>query len=261
MAASAPACFTKPSVARVCDALLDGRDNYAADRELAGRLREICPSLPAALRENRAFITRAVTWAARQGVRQYCDLGTGMPAQPPAGDAARTAIPSARVAYVDSDPIVTAHVRAQLAAGDETAAVEADLADPAAVLAQPALRAVIDLNEPVCLIFGQVLSLMPARQVREIVAAYADLVAPGSFIAVSCGRVDDEGLWKELSAVYAAAADAYNHSQADVEGFLAALEIVPPGLVAAQNWRGGWHDVPLTPPGPAYVLAGVARKP
>ena len=101
---------------------------------------------------------------------------------------------------------------------------------------------------------------MPARQAREVVARYADLIAPGSCVVISCGRCDDEVLRKQLSHAYTAA-DIYNHSSADVEGFLASLEPVPPGVVAAQNWRGGWHDVPAALPGPAYVLAGVARKP
>ena len=138
--------------------------------------------------------------------------------------------------------------------------VAAWTADPGAgMMASPDLRAVIDPAEPVCIILGLVLSLMPARQAREVVAGYADLLAPGSLVAVSCGRCDDEALWKQLSEAYTAA-DIYNHAPAEVEGFLAGLDLVPPGLVAAQNWRGGWHDVPALPPGPAYVLAGVARK-
>jgi len=164
-----------------------------------------------------------------------------------------------RLVYVDNDPVVTAHVRALLVTGDGDTAVGADVADPASVLADPAWRGLIDMAEPACLIFGLVLSLMPARQAREVVAAYADRAAPGSCVVISCGRVDDEGLWAKLREAYTAA-DCYNHAPAEVEGFLAGLELVPPGLTAAQNWRGGWHDVPVLPPGPAYVLAGVARK-
>jgi len=133
------------------------------------------------------------------------------------------------------------------------------VADPAAVLADPAFREVVDPAEPVCVIFG-VLGLMPARQAREVVAGYADLLAPGSLLVVSCARVDDEALWKRLSEAYTAA-DIYNHSPGGVEGFLAGLELIRPGLVAARNWRGGWHDVPATPPGPAYALGAAARKP
>jgi hypothetical protein len=105
-----------------------------------------------------------------------------------------------------------------------------------------------------------VLSLLSVRQAREVVAGYADLIAPGSYMVISCGRFEDEEMWKQLSDAYTST-DAYNHSPDEVEGFLAGLELVPPGIVAAQNWRGGWHDVPAAPPSSANVLAEVARKP
>jgi hypothetical protein len=252
--------FTRPNVARVCDVLAGGRDNFVADRELAGHLLEICPSLRDVVRENRAFAIRAVTWAARQGIRQFADLGTGMPAHPSAIEAARAVIPSVRLVYVDNDPVVTSHVRAMLVTGDGIAVVGANLADPASVLADPAFRAVIDTAKPVCLTFGLVLSLMPAARAREVVAGYARLAAPGSLVVVSCGRCDDEAPWAKLREAYTAA-DLHNHSPAEVEGFLGGLELVPPGVVAAPSWRGGWHDVPVTPPGPVYVLSAAALKP
>jgi hypothetical protein len=247
--------LSSPNTARIYDYLLGGHDSFPADRELAGRLLEICPSLRGAARDNRAFLGRAVTWAARQGISQFADLGNGMPARPSAGDAARAVIPGARTACIDNDPLVISRARALLAASDRTAEAVADLAAPAAVLAHPGVRAVIDPAEPACIIPGLVLSLMPARQAREVVAGYADLVAPGSYVAISCGRCDDEALWKQLREAYTAAG-IYDHASGDVEGFLSGLELVPPGLVAAQNWRGGWHDVRAAPPGPAYTLAG-----
>ena len=185
--------------------LAGGRNNFSADRELAGRLLEICPSLRGAVRENRAFIARAVTWAAGQGKRQFADLGTGMPVRPSAGDAARAVIPGARTAYIDHDPLVTIHAGALLADDEGTAAADADLADPAAVLAHPDVRAVIDPAEPVCIIFGLMLGLMPVRQAREVAAGYADLVAPGSYVVISCAGCDDEALWKQLREAYTAA--------------------------------------------------------
>ena len=112
--------------------------------------------------------------------------------------------------------------RVLLADDEGTAAVDANLADPASVLADPAQLAVIDPAEPVCLILGLVLNLMPARQAREVVAGYADLIAPGSYVVLSCGRCDDETLWKQFSEAYTAA-DLYNHSPGEVEGFLVGL--------------------------------------
>ena len=218
--------LSNPNTARIYDYLLGGYDNFPPDRDLAGRLLDICPSLRGAARDNGAFLGRAVTWAARQGIAQFADLGTGMPAQPSAGDAARAVTAGARTAYIDNDPLVISHTRALLATSDGTAAAVADLAAPAAVLAHPGVRAVIDPAEPVCIIFGLVLSLMPARQAREVVAGYADLLAPGSLVVISCGRFDDEVMWKEFRAACTATAPR-NHTRRQVAGFLAGLEPVP----------------------------------
>ena len=186
------------------------------------------------------------------------DLGTGMPIRPAAGDAARAVIPDARIAYIDHDPFVTMHAEVLLADDEGIAVADADLTDPASVLARPEVRAVIDPAEPVCLVLGLVLGLMPVRQARDVVAGYADLIAPGSYVVISCGRCDDEVLWKELSEAYTAAG-SYNHSPAEITGFLAGLKLVPPGLVAAQNWRGGWHHVPASGTG-SGVRAGRGRE-
>jgi hypothetical protein len=266
---------SRPNVARTYDALLGGSSGFAADRAQAGLLLEICPQLRDAARDNRAFLTRAVTWAAGQGIAQFADLGAGIPVpRAPGGglqeihETARAVNPSTWVAYVDNDPVVLVHSQASrahvrrgedLVPAEGVAVVEADLREPARVLADPGLRSVIDPAQPVCLIFGLVLNLMPAGQAREVVAGYADLAAPGSCILVSCGRVDDQPLWQRLSEACTAASPV-NHAPAEVEGFLASLDLVPPGLVAAQTWRGGWYDVPMTPPGPVYVLGGIARK-
>jgi hypothetical protein len=171
--------FTVPTVAGVHDVLLGGADNYAADREQAAELTRIYPGLRDVVREDRDFLIRAVTWAAGQGIRQFADIGAGLPRWPGVGAAAQAVIPAAKVVYVDRDPVAIAHVRVRLATGDSTAAVDADLADPDAVTAHPAFRGVIDLAGPVCLVFGLVLNLFPAEKAREVIAGYADLVAPG----------------------------------------------------------------------------------
>lgn len=249
----------RPSVARVYDVLAGGRDNFAADRDEAGRLLAACPGLRDMVRANRAFLSRAVTWAAGQGIAQFLDLGTGLPLRPAVHENARAVLPGARVAYVDNDVMVCSHVQALLATDEGVQAAQADLTAPAAVLGHQAVKRVIDPAEPVCLVLGLVLSLMPAARACEIVAGYADLAAPGSCVVISCGRCDDEAL-EQLSEAYTAA-DSYNHAPDEMAAFLAGLALVPPGLVAAPSWRGGWHAVPLTLPGAAYALASVALKP
>ena len=127
-----------PNMARVYDYWLGGKDHYAADRAEGDRLLEIYPQLADLVQENRAFIIRAVTMAADLGISQFIDLGAGLPASPAVHQAARKVMPEARVAYVDTDPVVLSHARALLATSDGVTAAEADLHDPAAVLGPPA---------------------------------------------------------------------------------------------------------------------------
>jgi len=138
------------------------------------------------------------------------------------------------------------------------AAVAADLRDPEAVLADPEMRAVIDLAEPVCVILGAVLHFLDAETARQVTAGYARQMAPGSFMAISCARYDDEALGKRLSAEYTAAT-WYNHSPADIVSFFAGLELVGPGVTEAQTWRA-WMPEPVLRRREGHVLAGVARS-
>ena len=193
-----------PNMARVYDYWLGGKDHFPADRAEAERLLGIYPPLRDLVRENRAFVIQAVSWAARQGIGQFIDLGAGLPASPAVHQAARTVMPAARVAYVDTDPVVLSHARALLATNDGVTAVAADLREPGAVLANPELRAVIDPARPVCVILGAVLHFLDAGTAREVTAGYARLIAAGSCLVISCAAYDDEALAKRLAAEYTA---------------------------------------------------------
>jgi O-methyltransferase involved in polyketide biosynthesis len=247
-----------PNVARVYDYWLGGKDHFPADRAEAERLLGICPSLRDLVRGNRAFVIQAVSWAARQGISQFIDLGAGLPALPAVHQAARKVLPGARVAYVDIDPVVLSHARALLATSDGVTAVAADLRDPGAVLADPELRAVVDPTRPVCGILGAVLHFMDADAARAVTAGYARLIAPGSCLVISVARFNDEGLGKQLAEEYTAAA-WHNHPPADVESFFAGLELVGPGVTEAQTWRA-WMPQPVLRHRDGHVLAGVARR-
>jgi O-methyltransferase involved in polyketide biosynthesis len=153
---------------------------------------------------------------------------------------------------------VLSHARALLATSDGVAAVEADLRDPAAVLADPQLRAVIDLREPVCVILAAVLHFLDADAARQVTAGYARLIAPGSCMAISVACYDDEALGKRLSAEYTAAT-WHNHPRADVDSFFAGLDLVGPGVTEAQTWRA-WMPQPVLRRRDGHVLAGVARR-
>ena len=171
-----------PNMARVYDYWLGGKDHYAADRAEAERLLAIYPPLRDLVRENRAFVTEAITWAARQGIGQFIDLGEGLPASPSVHQAARAVLPAARVAYVDIDPVVLSHARALLTIDDCVTAVAADPREPAAVLADPELRAVIDPARPVGIILGAVLHFLDADTAQAVTGG-----------RVLCKRLSDHG--------------------------------------------------------------------
>jgi O-methyltransferase involved in polyketide biosynthesis len=246
-----------PNMARVYSRLLGGKDHFPPDRAEADALLKIYPPLAEMVQENRAFLAEAVTWAASQGISQFLDLGAGLPATPAIHQTARAVLPAARVAYVDTDPMVLSHARALLAAPGVTA-VAADLRDPAPVLADPELRAVIDPAEPVCVIFGAILHFFDADAAREVSAGYARRTAPGSCLVISCATYDDEALAKRLAAEYTAG-QFVNHTREDVVSFFAEVDLVGPGVSEAQTWRP-WLPDPVLRHREGHVLAGVARR-
>ena len=248
---------TRPNIARVYNYWLGGSDNYAADREQAEQLLQIYPGIADAVRANRQFVGRAVTWAAREGIGQFIDLGAGLPAAPSVHETARAVLPGAHVAYVDNDPVVISHARALLATDDGVAAVPGDLRDPAAVLASEGVTEVIDLRRPACVILALVLHFSDAVTAREITAGYISALAPGSCVVLSVGGSDDPG--GRATSAYTAGT-LHTHSREQVAGFLAGLDLVEPGLSDARAWRAGWGEK-LRPQPAGYVLAAVGRKP
>ena len=246
-----------PNMARVYNYWLGGKDHFAADRTEAERLVALYPPLPVLARENRAFLLEAVGWAARQAIGQFIDLGAGFPASPSVHQAARAALPAAQVAYVDIDPVVLSHAVALLATNDGVTAVYADLRDPAALLGNQDLRAVINPGQPVCVILGAVMHFLDPEAACAVTAGYVSLMAPGSCMVLSCARFENEALAKHLAEEYTAAT-WYNHSSADIVSFFDGLELIGPGVTEARTW-------PKWPPAAddrnGHVLAGVGRVP
>ena len=247
-----------PNVARVYNYWLGGKDHFPADRAEAERLLQIYPPLAAMVRENRAFLTRAITWAARRGIGQFLDLGSGLPTAANTHQVARAINPAAKVAYVDVDPVVLAHTRALLATRDGVAAVPADLTDPASVLTHPELRAVIDPAAPVAVILGAVLHFLDAADARQVTAGYRQLVTPGSCLIVSVARYDDELLAKQLADEYTAG-QFINHSPADILSFFSGWQLVRPGLAETGTWRE-WMHRPVTLSRTGHVLAAIGLR-
>jgi O-methyltransferase involved in polyketide biosynthesis len=248
---------TRPSVARVYDYWLGGKNNFASDRDMGGRMAEVNPALPQLVRHNREFICAAAARAAAAGINQFLDLGSGLPAHPAVHEAVREVIPDARVCYVDIDPAAVIHGEALLADGEGLAAVRADLTEPEKVLADPRVRAVIDMSEPVAVILAAVLHFLSADSAAAVCAAYMGRAARGSWLIVSSGHYQDIELATRLQQT-ATHTRFWNHNATDLASMLAGLEAVAPGVCEARRWIAGTGGEPTGKP--VYALAGVGVK-
>jgi S-adenosyl methyltransferase len=250
-----------PSIARVYDYLLGGKDNFAADREVAEKLLAVYPPIIETVPESRRFVARAVSWAAEQGIRQFIDLGAGLPTAPNTHETAQAVSPPAVIAYVDNDPVVISHLTALLAQhNDRVAVISADLRDHEAVLGDAGLRSVIDLSRPACVVMGMILHFETADAASALVKRYMSAVVPGSCLiaTIASGKGSLAG---EFYRTYNAGgfATMYNHTSADFASFFGDLEIIPPGLGDARQIRPGWSEFRPVPKRPDRVLAGIAR--
>jgi O-methyltransferase involved in polyketide biosynthesis len=262
---------TTPTPARLYDYYLGGRNNFAVDREVAEKLRVSLPELTDAAWANRGFHQRAARWmAAEHRIRQFIDLGSGLPTQGNTHEAVSEVAPDARVVYVDLDPMVLAHARALLSGTDATTVIQADLRDPAAVLGHPGLRALIDCSQPAGLLMTAVLHFVADESDPwGLVAQYTSELAPGSFVALSHATADKLPP-RAVQAMY----DTYAHAtekihlrpKADFERLFDGLELVAPfdGADPGVTFVGKWgaEDPPAADSDGSRVLyCGVARRP
>jgi hypothetical protein len=248
----------QPAAARIYDYLLGGKDNYAVDRAAAEKVLAVAPDQRWLAQANRAFAIRAVRVLAEAGIRQFIDLGTGFPTSPSVHEAARQADPSARVVYVDHDPVVHAHNTALLATDDRVASVQADIRRPEDVLGHPDVARLIDLGEPAGLLCVAVLHLVPdADEPEGIVARYRDRVCPGSHLVLSQFASDsDAGAMAELRAVAAGTpVETYFRPRHRILRFFDGFELLAPGLTDVQRWRQ--ENAPSTR---LRIAGGVGRK-
>ncbi|GAA2333598.1 SAM-dependent methyltransferase [Dactylosporangium salmoneum] len=250
--------------ARRYDYWLGGKDNFAADRESGDAIAAAFPAIRTAVVENRAFLRRAVRVLAQEhGIRQYLDIGTGIPTSPNLHEVAQRTDAGARVVYVDNDPIVLAHARALLTSAPEgaTAYVDADLRDPDAILADPALRATLDLSRPVALMLVAVVHFLPdSDRPYDIVGKLLGTLAPGSFLVMSHATTD--GLAPELAAQIQAGRHGPGklRDRAEFARFLDGLDVLEPGIVSVAEWRAAGEPEPRPAFDEVAVWGAVARK-
>jgi O-methyltransferase involved in polyketide biosynthesis len=248
-----------PSIARVYDYLLGGKDNFAVDRDVAQKLLAVAPIAAEVMRENRQFLARATRWAAENGIRQFIDLGCGMPTAPSTHQVAQAVASDAHIAYVDMDAVVLAHLRALAAQGNPgVTVVDGDVRDVPVIL--DAIGPGIDLARPACLSMGALLHFFTPDDARDLVARYVAALAPGSYVVLSVGRADGDGESQGFGTYSSAgAAQAYNHSVAEFTSFFGPLTLVPPGVIDARAWHP--DDDEADPPSQraGQALVGVAQ--
>jgi hypothetical protein len=253
------------------DYYLGGTANYEADRDAVHRILELVPEIKDAAWANRGFLQRAVSWMTLRGIRQFIDVGAGMPTQRPTHEVARAIAPDARVLYSDHDPGVIAQGKTILAGVPAVAIVQADLRQPEELLAAPVTRELIDFHEPVGLLMVAVTQFIPdPDDPWQLIARYMAELAPGSYLALSAPTADhmtDRKISRILD-VYATSTipTATARTAAEVERFFAGLEIVPPyrGAKPALTSVGLWdcEDPEVAESdGSRSFYAAVARKP
>jgi S-adenosyl methyltransferase len=251
----------RPSVARIYDYWLGGSHNFAVDREVAEQTVRLMPDLPAVFRSNRAFLRRVVRHLVAAGVRQFLDLGSGIPTVGNVHEVAQRAAPDSRVVYVDIDPVAVAHSRALLAGNPLAGVVRADMTSPAEVLADPELRRVFDPDRPVAVLMVAVLHFI-ADDPTPIVTGYRDAMVPGSYLALSHGSHDggEADRFDSVLDVYKRTETPLTlRSSAQIAAFFDGFDLIAPGLVRTPLWRPDPGEDPAAGPADAN-LAGLGRR-
>jgi hypothetical protein len=258
-----------PNEARVLDYLLGGKDNFAADREAADRAVELTPELPMLAHESRKFLGRAVRFLAGEGIRQFVDIGCGLPTQNNAHEVAQAVAPDARVVYVDFDPVVVSHAGALLADDVQTGVIQADMRDPEHILAHPGLTHLIDLDRPVAILLIAALTAITEDEVAlDIAARLRKAIAPGSWMVISEPISDIRpeatealaALFQDKKIVEGTRRRHNLRTRAEVERYYAGLDLVDPGIERICLWRPDPGE-PTVDPATVWSIAGVGRRP
>lgn len=238
--------------ARVYDYALGGKDNYPADREVAEKAFAALPSARDEVVANREFLHRSVTYVARQGIRQFLDVGTGIPTVGPTHETANAVNPGSRVVYIDNDPIVLAHARALLAGDGLTTVHQADVRDPGTVLGHA--RSKLDFGEPIALMFVGLLYFLADKDLDGLLEQYRDALPAGSHLLLT--HALDTPQLRETSKVYKASAPLVPRSRERIRELFSGWDLVEPGLVPLHEWHPEGEERPA-----GHMLGGVAVKP
>jgi S-adenosyl methyltransferase len=248
------------SHARAYDYVLGGKDNYEVDRQAAQAVIDLAPDLPALGKAQRRFLLRAVQMCANEGIGQFLDVGTGIPTSPSVHEVAHAINPAARVVYVDNDPIVFAHNNALLAGKPGVISIQEDVRAPERLLNRPELRALIDFDKPLLLLFIGLFHLVSDDyDPATLIGHFRDRMVPGSYMCLSqfCTDGSDSAAKAKLEEVsLRSPAPMCFRRRDEIEQFCDGFELLPPGVVDVQDW---WPEE-TAPPTALKVAAGVGRK-
>jgi SAM-dependent methyltransferase len=253
---------TVPNVARIYDYMLGGKDNFEADRELAAQLLANAPNSAWIARQNRAFLARAVRYCAEQGIRQFLDLGSGLPTMDNVHDMAQRVNPDARVVYVDNDPVVVSHARALLAKNPGVSIVEADLRRPEEVLELARSVGQLDFSQPLAVLAVSIVHMITRHEdPAQILRTFITAMPPRSYLVLSHATHDAQPAEADRAeTIYRrASSPLISRTHEEIASLFAGLPLVDPGLVFTVQWRP--DEPPPDPPEAAGLYAGVAYKP
>jgi O-methyltransferase involved in polyketide biosynthesis len=252
---------SRPHSARVWNYFCGGKDNFAVDRQLGEQIKQAYPGIVEVAKESRAFLVRTVTFlAAEAGIRQFLDLGTGLPTADNTHEVAQRVDPACRIVYVDNDPMVLVHARALLTSTPEGACdyIDADVRDPETILAAAAKT--LDFNQPVALtMLGILGNVVDYDQARTIVRRLVEAVPSGSYLVVNDGTnvIDQKGRDEATQLSIDAGTPYIARSPEQIGGFFDGLELLEPGVVSTPQWRPAGFEIPDE----IDVFCGVARRP
>jgi SAM-dependent methyltransferase len=252
----------RPTLARAYDYLLGGEHNFASDREMIRQAMEFMPDLPIQAQANRGFLHRAVSFLADTGIRQFLDIGSGIPTRGNVHEVAQKAAPDSKVVYVDIDPVAVSHSRQLLAGNPNTAVVQEDARNATAIIEHPDVRAMLDFTEPIAVIMVALLHVIPdADDPYGIVATMRSVMAPGSYLVIGHGTSD--GLPAETERIKELTrrtpTTLHTRDRAGVLRFFDGFELVEPGLVWVPEWRPESPDDVPADPERSTNYAGVGR--
>jgi SAM-dependent methyltransferase len=254
----------RPNAARIYDYFLGGACNFEHDRQFADQFLKIMPEAELAARRNRAFLRRAVRFCVEQGIRQFLDIGSGIPTVGNVHEIAQAMDPTCRVLYVDNEAVAVAHSELMLEDNENAAILQADLCDPETVLNSQSAKRLLDFTEPLALLTVAVLHFVPdAAGPRTAIARYLSALAPGSYYVMSHGTNDglDEVPVEADASYQRTTTPGLARTKAEILDLMAGTELVDPGIVWTPQWRPDSFDDVDDHPERSLVYAAVARKP